>query len=209
MLHDEEVAAIRRFIKDKKATVRQHQTSTPGNMIQKMNAIQVISETIVQLLNGFTVQPPLQVSSVQEALVQACQRLWEKGTIRDVEPVVAELLRREQAGGLGIPETTLALYHARSSAVLRPSFTVYPLQSRQTVMGMDHQPMVMERMLLLLAPNEAPEAMLSVLSHLSSLIIKDEESISLFTNGTEAQLHAFLSRHFEAFFYHYVQHRKE
>lgn len=204
MLQDDEVVAIRKFIKDKKAKVRPVEPSAAGNTIQKMNAIQVVSETIVQLLKELAVQP-LTTDSVHDALVEACQQLQKKGTIQDVESVVNELLRREQAGGLGIPETTLALYHARSLDVLRPTFTVYPLSHPQTVMGMDQQPMKMERMLLLLAPSEAPEAMLSVLSHLSSLIIKDEESISLFTHGTEAQLHAFLSRQFEAFFYHFIQ----
>lgn len=204
MLQDDEVVAIRRFIKGKKAKARPVEPSAAGNTIQKMNAIQVVSETIVQLLKELTVQP-LTTDSVHDALVEACRQLQKKGTIRDAKSVVNELLRREQAGGLGIPETALALYHARSPDVLRPTFTVYPLSHPQTVMGMDQQPMKMERMLLLLAPSEAPEAMLSVLSHLSSLIIKDDESISLFTNGTEAQLHAFLSRQFEAFFYHFIQ----
>ncbi|WP_044894105.1 BglG family transcription antiterminator [Bacillus alveayuensis] len=203
MLQEDEVASIRQFLKNKKAPVRKKQVNASGNTIQKMSSIHVMSETIVQLLNGFTVQP-IQANSLREVLAQACHQLWTKGIIQEIEPVLTELFNREKIGGLGIPETSLALYHARSSAVSRPSFTIYELSHEQTVMGMDNKPMNIKRVLLLLAPSHAPDEMLSVLSHMSSLIIKDDGSIELFSTGTEEQLHSFLSESLEKFFYEHL-----
>ncbi len=208
ILQEEEIVSIRQFLKNKKAAFRKKQTDRSENTIQKMSSIQVMSETIVQLLKGFTIQS-LQGNSIREALSEACHQLRAKGVIQEAEPVLTELWNREKIGGLGIPETSLALYHTRSSAVLRPSFTIYSLANRQTVMGMHDKPMNINRMLLLLAPKDASEEMLSVLSHISSLIIKDEESIALFSEGNEEQLNSFLSYHLEKFFYEHLQHRKE
>jgi mannitol operon transcriptional antiterminator len=203
MLQEDEVASIRQFLKNKKAPVRKKQVNASGNTIEKMSSIHVMSETIVQLLNGFTVQP-IQANSLREVLAQACHQLWTKGIIQEIDPVLTELFNREKIGGLGIPETSLALYHARSSAVSRPSFTIYELSHEQTVMGMDNKPMNIKRVLLLLAPSHAPDEMLSVLSHMSSLIIKDDGSIELFSTGTEEQLHSFLSESLEKFFYEHL-----
>ncbi|WP_240371257.1 BglG family transcription antiterminator [Anoxybacteroides rupiense] len=208
MLQEEEAVAIRQFLKNKKAVSRQEQVDVSKNTIQKMNAIQTMSETIVQLLHGFTLQL-VQARSVHEVLERACGRLQEKGIIQEAEQVLTELMRREQIGGLGIPGTPLALYHTRSLAISVPSFTMYELAHPQTVMGMHHQPMDVERLLLLLAPSDAPEEALSVLSQISSLIIKDEESVRLFSKGTAEQLHSFLGKHLEIFFYQHLQNRKE
>ncbi len=60
--------------------------------------------------------------------------------------------------------------------------------------------MQVNRLLLLLAPQDAQDDMLQVLSHVSSLIIKDGESIKLFSKGNKEQIYAFLSTQLEKFF---------
>jgi mannitol operon transcriptional antiterminator len=65
---------------------------------------------------------------------------------------------------------------------------------------MHDQPMAVNTILLLLAPDSPSQETLSVLSHISSLIIKDEDSIALFANGDHEQVYSFLSYHLEKFF---------
>ncbi|KIP22701.1 BglG family transcription antiterminator [Anoxybacillus ayderensis] len=208
MLPEEEVVAIRQFLKTKTFSMRFRKTNPSKKGIEKIRSIHLVSETIVQLLNSFSLLE-LSSHSMNDALMYACTHLERHGAIRTKEIVVKELLRREQIGGLGIPNTTLALYHARSEAVLRPSFTMYTLTQPKTIVGMDQQPMQVNRLLLLLAPQDAQDDMLQVLSHVSSLIIKDEESIELFSKGNKEQIYAFLSTQLEKFFYEQLQHHKE
>ncbi|MGJ7036139.1 BglG family transcription antiterminator [Anoxybacillus eryuanensis] len=208
MLPEEEVAAIRQFLKTKTFSIRSQKVNASKKGIEKIRSIHVVSETIVQLLNGFSMRD-LSSHSLQEALIDACTQLEQQGVICSKERVVEELLRREQVGGLGIPNTTLALYHTRSEDVLQPSFTMYTLVHPQTIMGMDQQPMTLNRLLLLLAPKNAQDDMLQVLSHVSSLIIKDEESIQLFSKGSKEQIYTFFSAQLEKFFYEQIQQHKE
>ncbi|MBW7651966.1 BglG family transcription antiterminator [Anoxybacillus sp. ST4] len=208
MLSEEEVASIRQFLKKKMFSSRAQKATPTKRGIEKIRSIQVVSETIVQLLNGFSMRE-LFSCTLQDALIDACTQLEQHGVIRTKGLVVEELLRREQAGGLGIPNTSLALYHARSEAVLLPSFTIYTLTHPQTVIGMDQRPMQMDRLLLLLAPKDAQDGMLQVLSHVSSLIIKDGESMELFSKGNKEQIHTFLSTQLEKFFYEQLQQHKE
>ncbi|GAC91505.1 transcriptional regulator MtlR [Anoxybacillus flavithermus NBRC 109594] len=208
MLPEEDVATIRQFLKTKAFSIRSQKVNSSKKGIENIRSIHVVSETIVQLLNGFSMRE-LSSYSLQDALMHACAHLEQHGVIRSKERVVEELLQREQVGGLGIPNTTLALYHTRSEDVLQPSFTMYTLTHSQTIIGMDQQPMVLNRLLLLLAPKNAPDDMLQVLSHVSSLIIKDEESMELFSKGSKEQIYAFFSAQLEKFFYEQIQQHKE
>jgi mannitol operon transcriptional antiterminator len=208
MLPEEDIATIRQFLKTKAFSIRSQKVNSPKKGIENIRSIHVVSETIVQLLNGFSMRE-LSSYSLQDALMHACAHLEQHGVIRSKERVVEELLQREQVGGLGIPNTALALYHTRSEDVLQPSFTMYTLTHPQTIIGMDQQPMVLNRLLLLLAPKNAPDDMLQVLSHVSSLIIKDEESMELFSKGSKEQIYAFFSAQLEKFFYEQIQQHKE
>ena len=69
--------------------------------------------------------------------------------------------------------------------------------------------MMLNRLLMLLAPKNAPNDMLQVLSHVSSLIIKDEESMELFSKGSKEQIYAFFNAQLEKFFYEQIQQHKE
>ena len=203
MLQEEEVRSIKQFLKSRNVvSFKEDIDGAAGksyDVIKKMDSIQKTSETIFRILEGFSLQQ-VNSHSIKEVLAEACHQLWQKGIIRDSGKVLAELLRREGLGGLGIPETSLALYHTRSPAVLFPSFTIYRLTKSQTIKGMNDQPMDVNTILLLLAPDSPSQETLSVLSHISSLIIKDEDSIALFANGDCEQVHSFLSHHLEKFF---------
>ncbi|WP_202614147.1 BglG family transcription antiterminator [Parageobacillus thermoglucosidasius] len=203
MLQEEEVMSIKQFLKNRNVVSSKEDVDGTSeksyDVIKKMASIQKASETIFRILDGFMLQQ-VNSRSMKEVLAEACYQLWQKGVICDSEKVLAELLRREKLGGLGIPETPFVLYHTRSPAVFFPSFTIYRLAECQTVKGMHDQPVEVNTVLLLLAPDSASQEMLSVLSHISSLVIKDEDSVALFSKGDREQVHSFLSHHLEKFF---------
>ncbi|WP_031409083.1 BglG family transcription antiterminator [Geobacillus vulcani] len=213
MLREEEARAIRAFLERKSAAVAKpvahEQDPQPNRLTLKtMKAIGRISETIVGILEGFSLQV-VKHRTVHGLLSDACRRLEQSGVIVDAEAVIGELRRRESLGGLGVPGTSLALYHARSFAVLRSSLTMYRLDEPQTVAGMDGNPMEINTVVLLLGPADADEETLAVLSHISALLVKDEQSIAVLAHGDEEQVYSLISTHLEQFFDHYWTSAKE
>ncbi|KZM58877.1 PTS sugar transporter [Geobacillus stearothermophilus] len=212
MLTEEEARKIRECLERKSAAEKRMRKESTARRnrpaIDTMKAVRRISETIVHILDGFSLEV-VKRRSVHELLTDACRRLERSGVIVDADVVIEELRRRESLGGLGVPGTTLALYHARSFAVLRPSLTMYRLDSPQTVAGMDGEPMEINTVVLLLGPADADEEVLSVLSHVSTLLVKNEQSAATLAYGGEDEVYSLISGHLEQFFDDYWISMKE
>lgn len=186
----------KKFISQKEAPSRELE-QTLGNL-QKVYRY---TETMMKVLEGFYVSPLKDAGSIQEGLEEACFSLWNEGVIQDQEKVVRALLEREKHGGLGIPGTRLALFHTRSDQVIRPSFTVYQLEKLFSVKAMDQSDVRVDILLLLLAPRDYSSQGLEVLSYISSILIENGDSITLFESADDRSISAYLSAQFEQFFY--------
>ncbi|WP_449355130.1 BglG family transcription antiterminator [Virgibacillus natechei] len=202
MLTKAEVHRIKKAIRQKKLTpkaVPKTEVKETTDTILQIEAMQNYSRTILQLLNTFHVSEIAEKQTIEGILRSICMELENSQKIGNEEAVLEKLLKREQASGLGIPGTTLALYHTRSGDVKSPSFTIYSLSHPIMIKGMDGEEMKMERMLLMLSPEDTHQEVLEILSYVSSLIIKSQESMTLFQSGDEAQIRKFLTEEFQAF----------
>ncbi|WP_234028602.1 BglG family transcription antiterminator [Lentibacillus sp. Marseille-P4043] len=170
-----------------------------SDFILKLEAIQSYSKIILYLLTSFYVKQIMEKRSLPSILRLICKDLAEKQWVENEEEIVRKLLQREQLSGLGIPDSSLALFHTRSNNVTYPSFTIYPLQHPLSVQGMDGKRMEMDRLLLMLAPETTQQEVLEVLSFLSGILIQDQESVKLFETGDETQIKQFLSKQFQTF----------
>src|SRR5699024_6863717 len=112
--------------------------------------------------------------------------------INHAPTIVQKLTSREQMGGMGMPGTTLALYHTRSSTVLQPVFTVYRLKSPLKVQGMQQEVQSIDTILMMLAHDNVSNEVLEVLSFISSLLVQQSGSAKLFANGSEYEIKQFL-----------------
>lgn len=146
----------------------------------------------IDILSGFFIQKLRGDYSIDAALLTACETLQKQGIINNAGKVVHHLAEREALGGLGIPETTLSLYHTRSTEVTRPSFTIYEFEKPVKVSAMDESEISNKRILLMLSPQEASEEALEILSQISASIIRNEDSIHLYENGEKDALFDYL-----------------
>lgn len=146
----------------------------------------------IDILSGYFIQKLGGDCSIESALLAACETLQEQGIINDAVKVVKHIVEREALGGLGIPETTLSLYHTRSTEVTKPSFTMYELEKPVNVSAMDGSEISNKRILLMLSPQESTEEALEILSQISASIIRNDESIHLYENGEKDALFDFL-----------------
>jgi mannitol operon transcriptional antiterminator len=211
ILTKEEIEKIRNYIREQahiKGTNKKvpfMDSKTPDSTsieqtIERMQSIHRYSDTISTVLRGFQVLHATGPQTVNHVLEEACMSLYKQGVIRDVELVIKALFEREKLGGLGIPNTKLVLFHSRSEHVLRPSFTIYSLEKPLQVKAMDQTEMEADNILLLLSPEQFSSQGLEVLSFISSIIIENEQSISLFESKNANLISSYMAAKFEQFF---------
>ncbi|MFD2368771.1 BglG family transcription antiterminator [Brevibacillus sp. GCM10020057] len=111
---------------------------------------------------------------IANVLTQIGEELQGSGVIRNTKAVVRQLLDREKLGGLGIPGTSMALFHGKSEEVGTVSFTIHVLAQPVSLKSMDDQEMPIRLLLLLLGPKDVSREGLEVLSEVSSLLIEEE-----------------------------------
>jgi mannitol operon transcriptional antiterminator len=95
-------------------------------------------------------------------------------SIMNEQGTLTELLRnREELGGMGIPDTRMALYHSRSSDIAQPAFWMMALSSPISIQGMDNRVMKADRLFILAAPDNLPLSCYELFSKISSLIVEE------------------------------------
>lgn len=212
MLTKEETDKIRSYIQEQikdrdpcREKTSLVQTEVPSfemeQTLENMQKIYRYTDAIIKVLKGFHVSALKDAGSIRAGLEEACFFLCNEGVIRDHQKVVHALLEREKHGGLGIPGTRLALFHARSDQVIHPSFTIFRLEKPFFVKAMDQSDVQADILLLLLAPRNYSSQGLEVMSYISSILIENEDSIALFESADARSISALLSARFEQFFH--------
>ncbi|WFE14647.1 BglG family transcription antiterminator [Bacillus atrophaeus] len=155
-------------------------------------------DSIQHVLKNFTVNN-IDTKPDDEPLPHQMFRLLEaEGLIHDAKKAAVCLLEREKQGGLGIPETGMALYHLKNDEIVLPFFKIYDLSKPYEVNGMDGKPLSMSRVLVMMAPADLPAEGSEILSAISSAIIESKASMKAFQNEGEQALYQRLNMLFHA-----------
>ncbi|MCP8969636.1 transcription antiterminator [Ectobacillus sp. SYSU M60031] len=167
---------------------------------RELYLIREYADVISTLLQRFEVGQSMPPAPVTVLLPAICGGLLEKGIIADLQAVVQALLRREEVGGLGIPGTSLVLFHTRDDQISIPFFGIYPLDAAIEVKGMDNIMMEADTLLMLLSPGAPSPQAVELLSHISSLLIENETTIALFESHNYSAISAYLTTRFDHYF---------
>ncbi|XJZ27524.1 BglG family transcription antiterminator [Bacillota bacterium Lsc_1132] len=214
ILNREEIEKIRSYMNEKKKInglrnigkiERQTRKKHASKLMEEVAAIRDYAETIRVILQGFVVNRIAGNAAVESILQRASQDLYHQQKIADVDGVVKALLERASLGGLGIPGTSMGLFHTRVEYVLQPSFTIYVLEHPVSVSGMDQSQIEMKHLLLLLSPAKVSESTMEVLSFISSILIESEESLAIFQSNDKEKITALLTERLDQFFYEKLQ----
>jgi mannitol operon transcriptional antiterminator len=173
--------------------------SSVDTVLARLERIHLYTEAATDLLSGFKHSKEREAIPIKTCIRFLCERLEKEQVIKNPEVITEALFAREAIGGVGIPETKLALFHTKHDQVLKPSFTVHTLREPITMKAMDATDIEVSQVLLLLSPDPYHEPGLEVLSLISSLIIESEHSIKLFESEDKTLIHAYLGSRFEQF----------
>lgn len=198
LLTQEDIQKIKGFLKGMQRQMtrsdRSLQPERTDHAIRQLKSFHSTLSHVVGLLERFRYRAIGNApDGLEAALQEICREVAETGVIAGPQIVVKQLLEREKLGGLGIPNTQLALFHCRSEQIREAFFGVYQLPQSLFIRSMENDRIEVSTILLLLGPQTIAREGLEVLSEVSSLFI-EEEAIRIFGSGEEALMHNYLAQ---------------
>ncbi|MBG9543158.1 sugar transporter [Cytobacillus firmus] len=210
LLSEENIVTIKNYLKNniESLTKGKHYLEQPegGHQSQvsldsMLEEIRDIQESIQSLIQNFRFYRMDGETSQEQILAKMLANAEGDQLLTNPEDVLQSLREREHKGGLGIPETNMALFHVRSQNVRRLIFQIAHLQDPCLVKGMDGKEVAMKNLLLMLAPDELSRREQEIVSLISTNIIETEEAILLFSSANEEMIFKKL----ESIFTEYLQ----
>ncbi|WP_419892897.1 BglG family transcription antiterminator [Oceanobacillus kimchii] len=204
LLTDEEARKIKVEMRKSKITApikkqQMERRNSQDDFVAKLYSMQLYSKAMIQLINNLKVTTLAKNTDMLSYLQLIGKEIEQAEIVTQADFILEKLVEREQQGGLGIPLSQLALFHTRSEWVQGPYLRVYELEQPIYLKGMDNTPMMIKRILLMLAPQSSDSEVLNILSFISGLFIQKEENIRIFEYGTEEDIHQFLANEFQNF----------
>jgi mannitol operon transcriptional antiterminator len=215
LLNDDDVSSIHQFLqnhigdltKNKSYATIHYDEANFSSRLKKpfrnvLKELEDVYRSMEAILNHFTVlhfKSPL--SNHKEIIKKVVQQQEDKGLLFQKNEVVKKLEEREEKGGLGIPETGMALFHTKHSSIATLSFQIAHLEEACTVKGMDGKDMEVWNMLFMLAPENLSTRQQEILSLISTTLIEDKEAMMIFSSSNEN----IIRQKLEETFYEYLQ----
>ena len=209
LLSEGDVARIRDHLKQRSPHARLAERAASeslevfGGGQARFQQMAEATQVIAGLIEDFFLGRHEAKGSVPEAVRLMCAALAGRGLVLEPGRLEAGLLSRMERGGIGIPETSLALFHARGDTVVRPSFSAHDFEEPLELEGMDGAMMRVRRSLLMVAPLELSPVALEAISEISIAMVEQPVEREAFEEGSEAQIVAVLDN----IFARYLQHK--
>ncbi|ANU14579.1 Mannitol operon activator, BglG family [Planococcus halocryophilus Or1] len=176
-------------------------TKNRPNIQQMLQEIKQVQHSMDVILSNFKVVRQQFAADHWEILQEVLEMAKKDGVVTNVASAMSELKERENKGGLGIPETTMALYHCRDESVQELLFQIIHLDNPLIVKGMDGKDMQMKHLLLMLAPTVLTDRQQEILSLISTSLIENNQAMMIFTSSNEKAIRQKL----EEIFLEYLQ----
>ncbi|MDM8150081.1 BglG family transcription antiterminator [Priestia megaterium] len=152
---------------------------------ETMKQIKDVHGSIESILQNLRMYRLCDGTSHDQVILHMVKAAEEENLITNARCVMNQLKERENKGGLGIPQTNMALFHCRENHVKELIFQVSHLEQPCTVKGMDGKPMQVRNLLLMLAPEELSEKQQEILSLISTSLIENHEAMIIFSSSNE------------------------
>ncbi|MTH55411.1 PRD domain-containing protein [Bacillus mangrovi] len=183
--------------------VRQ-ETSIPQKPLEDLlQDMEDTHQTITMFLKNLSVTDRKNEGGHNHLLLQMAAECEQDGLLEHAGEAAEKLTERESQAGLGIPGTSMALFHARHSGVKEFIFRVAHVDRPYTLKGMDREDMQVRNILLLLAPEDVRPRQLEIISLISTAIVENNENMLIFSSSNEQMIR----RKLEETFYAYLQNK--
>lgn len=168
------------------------------DMLQELKDVQESIEAIIKHFRYYRIE---EWESQEEILEKMLRRAEEEQLLEEPKDVLHSLKERSKKGGLGIPQTNIALFHTRNEHVHQLIFQIAHLPNPCIVKGMDGNDVWMKNLLLMLAPAELSQREQEILSLISTSIIETDEALLIFSSANEELIY----KRLESIFVKYLE----
>ncbi|KOR76050.1 BglG family transcription antiterminator [Paenibacillus solani] len=202
LLTADDKEALLQFIQDtsrlpgKDAAVNRVDDERKAASFERLRMQAALMNEMVSLLDGFHVY---HLNNGQDDLEGTLDTIlatvFKLAAIRDAEKVKERLLKRERMGTQLIPDTTLALFHTRSSYITKPFLSLFRLKHAAPLADETEAGVI----LLMLAPKQLSKESLEVLSEISAMLLHSE-LMELMERGSEEEIRSYLAQELHHFF---------
>jgi len=216
LLSEKDIGSIRNYLQNnlEKLTKDRMSVNTAkkeaGNETQPkvrnlLQEIKDVHSSIESILDNFRVYRKQYAGSHLNILNEMVGQAEKDGLLTDSNEVMRELEEREKKGGLGIPNTTMGLFHCRSESIRELIFQVSHLNQPFMIKGMDGREMPMKSLLLMLAPANMSKREQEILSIISTSLIENNISMMIFSSSNESMIRKKLEDLFLDYLQNYIR----
>jgi mannitol operon transcriptional antiterminator len=201
LLSDKEIGFIRAYLQNNlekltrnKSYLTNEGQSAPSRKENQprvrdlLQEIKDVHSSVESILDNFRVYRKQETNGHFDVLREMAEQAEKGGLLTDSKEVLRELEEREKKGGLGIPNTSMGLFHCRSEKINELIFQVSHLKLPCLIKGMDGREMPMKSLLLMLAPTDMSSREQEILSLISTSLIENKMSMMIFSSSNEAMI---------------------
>lgn len=145
-----------------------------------------------EILENFDVQQMVGTQGLRPVISAICKSL-EGPILIDSDRIVHKLMDRMELAPIGLPNTNMALFHCIDPTIKQAFFSIYELPKVLEVLGIDRNPIQMQRILMMLGPDPLSESSQEILGSISSAIVESDLTMEIFNSGSRQLLNNYLS----------------
>ncbi|TFE00815.1 BglG family transcription antiterminator [Jeotgalibacillus sp. R-1-5s-1] len=204
LLPQSDAEKIRKTIHDikpmKKPSALKQKPGDETPFLHRLKQMNQYANAVEQVLKQFRLEHIEGSISFSDVLKKIDLALFEEKMIEESGSVYRNLMERESIGGMGLPDTGLALYHCRDDMIRQPVFRLYDLPEPYELKGMDGAFMPVSRLILMVSPEDQESRGAEVLSTISGSLVEEESTMRLIRNGSEKEIFQFLQKTLHDFY---------
>ncbi len=176
-----------------------HSAEADATTLKQLKLFKEYLDEAIRLIQNFEVLP-LSMSKHENNLKDILLNIGiiakTKEWITHIDPIVEQIIEREQQSSQVIPDTRLALFHTRSDVVHHPFILLFRLE-QPLILG-NERPYEVHQILFMLGPKQLPKPSLEILSEISAMLLNTEMVRKLETANSE-NIQLFLAQELEYF----------
>nr|WP_279010596.1 PRD domain-containing protein [Vagococcus fluvialis] len=194
LLLEDEVKKLKEIFKEmdhlKARPVRKHHQV--NDFSKPYEEVRQFMEHVNELLERFFIKT-IENKTDLESLIVELITCMPDNLISDSKDIEMKLLKRVNQSPVGIPNTTMALFHGATKGVNQTIFYIVNLNNSIEMLGMDQETMNVTRILVMLSPLETSKVETKLLSKISGAIIMNDLYTEIFNSGNEPIVYQLLS----------------
>ncbi|MEK5441405.1 BglG family transcription antiterminator [Fredinandcohnia sp. FSL W7-1320] len=200
LLYEKDIESIQAYLRTHVQNITKHSSyptkqneqqkiiKSPTSLTALMDEVDICQDSIRAIFRNFSINKMKNESSYDLLIQKMLGYEKQRGRITNSKDVFRQLKLREAKGGLGIPQTSMALFHCRHDSVKELIFQIAHLDSPYKLVGMDGKEMEVYTILLLLAPQTLNDGELEIISMVSTTIVENKENIMIFSSANEKMI---------------------